>query len=203
MSPDQRPLEEIDYREAIVETVVVGRMELAVAPAEDLRLLLKKHIASGVADPERGIGVDVHLGTLEARQQVLVVLEDFEHLLHFPCRREGIAAVTVLGEKFVVDVIAEGFAIHYLYGLAVALAKHFHEYATLSIGSLADTDVARCNIVHILVYKALFQRSLLSRQGNDFTRSPIVSFRFHIFCIFCLSRCCVEAIGITLSYKKV
>ena len=90
MSPNQRALEEIDYREAIVETVV-GGMELAVAPAEDLQLLLKKHIASGVSDPEHGIGVDVHLGALELLQQVLVSLEDFNHLLHLPCRREGIA----------------------------------------------------------------------------------------------------------------
>ena len=167
MSPDQRPLEEIDYREAIVETVV-GGMELAVAPTEDLQPLAEKLVAGGVSDPERGIGVDVHLGTLEARQQVLVVLEDFEHLLHLPCRRERIAGVTVLGEKLVVEVIAERDAVHYPDGLAVALAKHFHQYAALSVGSLADTDVARCDVMHILIGKALFQRFLLFRQGGDF-----------------------------------
>ena len=169
MSPNQRALEEIDYREAIVETVVGGGgMQLAVAPAEDLRLLLEKLVAGGVSDPERGIGVDVHLGALELLQQVLVSLEDFNHLLHLPCRREGIAAVTVLGEKLVVEVIAERFAVHYPDGLVVALAKHFHEYAALSVGSLADADVARCDVVHILIGKALFQRFLLFRQGGDF-----------------------------------
>lgn len=61
-SPNQGALEEIDYRKAIVIVVVAGGAELAVATAKDLRLLQEEHVAHGVADPKRGIGIDVHRG---------------------------------------------------------------------------------------------------------------------------------------------
>ena len=124
----------------MANVVIVGGIELAVAPAEDLQFFQEQLVARGVADPERGFGVDVHLGGLELLQQVLVELEDFEHLLHILCQREGIAGVTVAGEKFVVEIIAEGCAAHYPDGVAVALAKHLHQYAALGVGSLADAD---------------------------------------------------------------
>ena len=67
-SPNQRAFEEIDYRKAIVLTVVAVGIELAVASAEDLRLLQEELVARGVPDPESGIGIDMHRGGLELLQ---------------------------------------------------------------------------------------------------------------------------------------
>ena len=59
-SPIQNAIVEIGERDAIVLTVVVGGIELAVATAEELRFLAQEHVACGVTHPDCGVGVEVH-----------------------------------------------------------------------------------------------------------------------------------------------
>ena len=184
-SPNQGALEEIDYRKAIVIVVVAGGAELAVATAKDLRLLQEELVAHGVADPKRGIGIDVHRGGLEFLQQILIVLNDFEHFLDILRLRKRETVIAVTNKKLVMVVLAEGLAIHYPYLVAIELAQHLDKDTALPVGSLTNADITRCNVLHISNQAALFQGSLLFRQGGDFAYSPVVFSRFHILVFIC------------------